>query len=153
MNPSNIKAYFMRASYKGYWGEISNTLDAFKKYVGGVIQVISINGVVDLICNEEGKVMGLPVNRALLDADGKPVDIFAGDIVAVRHDEEGNFTDIHESDIETIRKYLIPLDYAKVHVLEEDRVMPVLNENGKPKVLNVLVSSREEDLKEWGDKG
>lgn len=152
MNPSNIKAYFMRSSYKGYWGEISNTLDAFQNYVGGVIQVILLNGVVDVICNEEGKVMGLPVNRALLDDNGKPVDIFVGDIVAVRHDEEGNFTDIQESDMETITKYLMPLDYAKVHVLEEDRVTPVLDENGKPKVLNVLVSSREENLKEWSDE-
>lgn len=143
MNPSNIKAYFMRSSYKGYWGEISNTLDAFQNYVGGVIQVIAINRVVDIICNEEGKVMGLPVNRAILDEDGKPVDILVGDLVAVRHDEEGNFTDIHKSDMETITKYLMPLDYAKVHVLEEDRVTPVLNEDGNPKVLNVLVSSRE----------
>lgn len=139
MMKSNIKAYFMRVGYKGYFGSLQNTLEAKQKYVGGLIQVVTLNGVVDIICNEEGKVMGLPVNRAILDEDGKPVDILVGDIVAVRHDEEGNFTDIHEEDIQIIRKYLRPVYLTEVTVVEK----------GEPKVLNVVIGIEEDDLEVW----
>ncbi|MBO5629944.1 MAG: DUF3846 domain-containing protein [Aeriscardovia sp.] len=136
MTPSNIKVYFMRAGYQGYFGEIQNTLEAKQKYVGGLIQVITLDGVIDIICNDEGKLMGLPVNRAWRDDDGKPIDIFVGSIVAVRHDEEGNFIDIHDDDIQTIRKYLMPLTLAKV-----------THRDGK--CVTVMLPVTEEDLKEW----
>ena len=136
MATNNIKAYFMRAGYQGYFGEIQNTLEAKQKYVGGLIQVISLDGVIDIICNDEGKLMGLPVNRAWRDDDGKPIDIFVGSIVAVRHDEEGNFIDIHDDDIQTIRKYLMPLTLAKV-----------THRDGK--CVTVMLPVPEEDLKEW----
>ena len=77
-------------------------------YVGGLIQVLTIEDI-DIICNDEGKLMGLLPNRALLDESGEIIDIFVGNILAVRHNEEGEFTSILSDDIRTINKYLKPL--------------------------------------------
>lgn len=107
MSPSYIKGFFLRSGYQGYFGELQNTLEAEQKYVGGLIQVVSLDGVVDVICNDEGKLRGLPVNCAFVDADDNVLDVFVGDLVCVRHDE-GEFTDIHEEDLQIIRKYLRP---------------------------------------------
>ena len=81
MTANNIKAYFMRTGYQGYFGEIQNTLETKQAYVGGLIQVVSINGVADLICNEEGKLLHLPVNRAFVDDNGEVLDVIVGDIL------------------------------------------------------------------------
>ena len=98
----------MRAGYQGYFGEIQNTLEAKQEYVRGLIQVISLDGVVDVICNDSGKLLGLPVNRAFIDDEGNVLDVFVGDLVCVRHNEEGEFTSIHEEDLQIITKYLSP---------------------------------------------
>ena len=42
---------------------IPNTLDALQAIVGGHIQAVPLEADVELICNEEGKLMGLPPNR------------------------------------------------------------------------------------------
>lgn len=47
--------------------------------VGGTIQVLyPFEEPVALICNDEGKLLGLPLNRALRNADGQIYDIIAG---------------------------------------------------------------------------
>ena len=43
---------------------IPNTLEAMQQMVGGYIEVIPLDDVC-LVCNEEGKLMGLPGNRRL----------------------------------------------------------------------------------------
>ena len=58
---------------------ISGTLDSMQDAVGGTIQAIyPFEEPVALICNEEGKLLHLPWNRALRDADGQIYDIVAG---------------------------------------------------------------------------
>ena len=42
--------------------EIDNTLEALQRAVGGYIETVSIFTDVTLICNEEGRLMGLPYN-------------------------------------------------------------------------------------------
>ena len=48
--------------------EISGTLESMQELVGGLIQALyPFDEVVALIANAEGKIMGLPLNRALKD--------------------------------------------------------------------------------------
>ncbi len=42
---------------------ISNTLKAFQSAVGGYIEALGLDGGAVLVCNEEGKLMGLSANR------------------------------------------------------------------------------------------
>lgn len=60
---------------------IDGTLDAMQRIVGGPIQAVyPFEEPVALICHEEGKLLSLPLNRALRSPDtGEIYDIIAGD--------------------------------------------------------------------------
>ena len=58
---------------------IGNDLKAMQEIVGGTIQAVyPFEEPIALICNEEGKLLGLPLNRALRDETGAVYDIVAG---------------------------------------------------------------------------
>lgn len=62
-----------------YVKEIPHTLEALQQEVGGLIEVIyPYADLVGLVCNEEGKLLGLPLNRGLFDKNGKMYDIVCG---------------------------------------------------------------------------
>lgn len=60
--------------------DIPNTLEAMQSLVGGTIQALyPFDDPVALICNDEGNVQGLPLNRMLRDtASGEVYDIISG---------------------------------------------------------------------------
>lgn len=110
MKSETIKIFAMRCDenkvYKGRLEEIDNTLEAKQKFVDGYIEVIRITDDIDIVLNDEGKLDGLPLNRVWKSADESVLDIIVGNVLACRHDEEGNFTSILESDIPVILKHL-----------------------------------------------
>lgn len=62
-----------------YVKEIPHTLEALQQEVGGLIEVIyPYADLVGLVCNEEGKLLGLPLNRGLFDKNGKMYDVICG---------------------------------------------------------------------------
>ena len=59
--------------------EIESSLESMQAVVGGYIQALfPFEDPVALVCNEEGKLLGLPLNRALRDEDGNVYDIISG---------------------------------------------------------------------------
>ena len=60
--------------------EINGSLQSMQEIVGGTIQAIyPFEDPVALICNDEGKLLGLPLNRALYDeACGNVCDVVVG---------------------------------------------------------------------------
>lgn len=59
--------------------ELSHSLEEMQKAVGGFIQSLyPFSEPVALVCNEEGKLLGLPANRALQDESGAVYDIVCG---------------------------------------------------------------------------
>ena len=62
-----------------YETQIGSDLQSMQALVGGYIQAVyPYEEPVALIANESGKLDGLPLNRALRDADGDVYDIVAG---------------------------------------------------------------------------
>ena len=63
---------------------IKDDLDSLQQAVSigadyqGLIEIISLGNGDCLLCNEEGKLLGLPLNRALRDEDGRIYDVVAG---------------------------------------------------------------------------
>lgn len=115
MKQKKINAYILRVSdngiqYRGYVQEIENTLEAKQKLVGGTIQVISITPEIDAVLNDEGKLIGLPVNRLWIDENDNPLDIFVGNVICVRHKDD-EFISIKPEDKEIIERVLIPIKY------------------------------------------
>ena len=60
--------------------EMDGTLAVMKKLVGGTIQAVyPFEESIALICNDEGKLLGLPLNRALYHQEtGELYDVIAG---------------------------------------------------------------------------
>lgn len=56
---------------------MSNSLENFQRYVGGYIEAVTVATDLVIICNEEGRLMGLPHNCTVCGVD------FVGDIVFV----------------------------------------------------------------------
>ena len=80
-----------------YEMQIGSDLQSMQALVGGYIQAVyPYEEPVALIANESGKLDGLPLNRALRDADGDIYDIVAGNFFIVGLGES-DFTDLpHE---------------------------------------------------------
>jgi len=69
--------------------EIGTDLEDLQKAVGGYIQVTyPFDEQVGLVMNEEGKLEGMPLNRALRDDDGQIYDVVAGPMLVVGLTEE-----------------------------------------------------------------
>lgn len=59
--------------------EIEAGLESYQHVVGGYIQMVyPWDDPVAIVCNEEGKIEGLPLNRAMTDENGHVWDIIAG---------------------------------------------------------------------------
>ena len=59
--------------------EIDGSLESMQKIVGGTIQAVyAFDEPVCIVCNDEGKLLGLPMNRALTDDHGVPYDFVCG---------------------------------------------------------------------------
>lgn len=82
--------------------EIDDTLDALQELVGGYIESIyPFEDEVALVCNEEGKLRGLPYNRALYDEDGDMYELIAGNFFIIGAPEDAeDFTSLTQEQIE-----------------------------------------------------
>ena len=92
--------------------ELDNTLEAMQKFVGGLIECITLSDTgseVTLVCNDEGKLLELPPNRMLWGG----ADYLAGSGFIAGTDSEGNMTSLTAEEIayytEKYRAFLIAL--------------------------------------------
>ncbi len=90
-----IKVLYKPAGKRYEIRRIPNTLEACQELVGGYIEVVKICTNCLLVCNEEGLIRGLPVNR-FMNYD------FRGDIFVCGVDGE-EFADVPESFAEMVR--------------------------------------------------
>ena len=75
--------------------QIGTELDDFQEAVGGSIEVTyPFEEAVGIVLNEEGKILGLPLNRAMRTEDGEVYDIYAGAflVVGLTEDDFGSLT-------------------------------------------------------------
>lgn len=101
-NNEKIKVLIVEPSKLPEEIEIENTLEAKQKIVGGDIECAYIPGNNDvvLICNEEGKVLNMPLNRFTGN------DIIAGTFLIVGDDyENGDFKSLTKNQINKYKKY------------------------------------------------
>ena len=83
--------------------KIGNGLESMQAVVGGLIEAVyPFDDPVALICNEEGKITGLPLNRCLRDESGEIIDIIAGTFfLCGTPADSDSFTSLTEEQIET----------------------------------------------------
>ena len=85
---AKIKVIIKRTDEQyGHMTHISPRLENLQKTVGGYIETVLAFGGALIICNEEGKIKGLPVNMPLRN------DMLVGDIIVVGAEHE-EFSDV-----------------------------------------------------------
>ena len=95
---------------------IENELTAFQKAVKGYIECIDLPNGATLICNEEGKINGEPLNRILYDEYNEKTDVIAGTFLAVGFNDNGEFTSLTLEQAEDIkRQFFCPDMFFKVN--------------------------------------
>ena len=100
MSTETMKVLVVEPEKEPYVKEISSGLSSLQKEVGGFIEAVyPFEDPVAIICNEEGKLEGLPLNRALRDEDGHVYDIIAGTFLIAGLSED-NFCSLDDAQIE-----------------------------------------------------
>ena len=96
--------------------EMNLTLENTQKTVGGLIQAVyPFEDEVALVCNDEGKIIGLPLNRGLTDEKGDIYDIVAGTffICGLSEDNFAGLTD-EQADL-YLKKFLHPQKFIRIN--------------------------------------
>ena len=75
-----IKVIIVEPGKPAYVKEVKDELETYQEIVGGLIEIVRAfdDGVI-LVDNEEGKLMGLPLNRKIKELES-PLDIFWEDL-------------------------------------------------------------------------
>ena len=101
--------------------ELENELDALQKAVSigadyqGLIEILYINERICILCNEEGKLIGLEPNRRIRN------DILCGVFYVTGQDEEGNITSLSDDEIETFKSV-----FGVIEDISPDEVEPTM---------------------------
>ena len=74
-----MRIIIVEGGKRPYEAELEHDLKSMRRCVGGDIQAVyPYDDAVALICGEEAKLEGKPLNRALRDEEGEIYDIIAG---------------------------------------------------------------------------
>lgn len=95
--------------------EIEEGLKSLQHEVDGYIEVIyPFTDPVAVVLNEEGKIQGLPYNRALRDEDGVSYDIIAGNFLIVGIGEDNICSLPQEYIAKYMKKYEHPEGFVRL---------------------------------------
>lgn len=83
-----MKVIIKDPGFPPYLAHIPNEPEALRQFVGGRFQTVTIACDLVVICNEDGRMKGLPLNCAVCGMD------FSGTILICSHDRGGGLTDI-----------------------------------------------------------
>lgn len=123
-----IRVLIVEPDKKPYQKTIKNELKTFQSIVGGYIEVMAIEQGVSIICNEEGKINQMELNRPLYDSKGKLFDIIAGTFIVAGDDiASGEFVSLSDSEVEEYKRcFHTPVYYVKLN----DEIIPVPRPDG-----------------------
>lgn len=111
------------ACYPGKTAEViklPNTLKAKQNFVGGYIEAAyPSSDPIAVIVNEEGKINGLPLNRAIYNDEGEMVDVVCGNmmIVGLTEDDFGSLRG------EMLEKYTEKFKHPEKFMLLGDKIL------------------------------
>lgn len=128
--------------------EISKGLESLQQAVGGYIEAVyPFEDPVALICNEEGKIQNLPLNRALYDESGKIYDVISGPFL-ITGIGRSDFCSLTERQAEKFMEYFrTPEQFVKVDGKISVRPMPTKAKEQAPMEAPTAAPKREKGMK------
>ena len=140
-----MKVLVVEPMQEPYIKEIDAGLKSLQKEVGGNIQAIyPFEEEAAIICNEEGKINGLELNRALYDEDGKMYDILAGTflVCGMTGDSFGSLPD------NLINKFSEHFKQPETFVQVGRDILAIPTEPRKPSIKEQLQRTKQEQDKQ-----
>ena len=114
-----MRVVMVETGRKAYEMELENGLGSMQRTVGGLIQAVYEPGGRNavLICNDEGKLLDLPLNRALRDEDGEIYDAIAGTFFICGTPPDGeSFTSLTDEQVAYwLRRFAKPEFFVNVN--------------------------------------
>ena len=106
---------------------INGSLASMQNVVGGTVQAMyPYDDAVALVANDEGKVLGLPMNRALRDDDGAVYDIVHGTFFICGLSED-SFTSLTDEQLQRfMRIYATPELFLRMN--NQLVILPMLDQ-------------------------
>ena len=137
MDNEKITVLVVEPEKKPYAKEIPDNLSSLQHEVGGYIQAIyPFDSPCAIVCGEESKLNGEPLNPALRDDEGHIYDVIAGTFLIVGLGEE-NFTSLSDKDMkEMSERFGTPELFMKAG----EKLVVIPMEEKKPSVLEKLTS-------------
>lgn len=123
---SKITVLVVRPMQEPFVKEIENSLRPMQEEVKGNIEVIyPYDDPVALVCNDEGKLMGMSLNRALR-MDGRIYDIISGTFLVVAIDPtSGEFLPLSK---EMQEKYTKLFHYPESFIMVDGKLVAMTSE-------------------------
>lgn len=111
-NPTSeeVQIVVVEPNKKPYKGMMHNSLEAMNAIVGGYIEIINIGksntgATIAITVNEEGKLMGLPVNRAIVG-----FDILVGTFFITAYNMQGDNISLTDQEANHFIKRFTPIE-------------------------------------------
>ena len=95
----NLQVVYVEPGKRAKVTTIQSGLASLQRMVGGYIEAVyPFEDPVAIICNEEGKINGMELNRALRDEQGKIYDILTGPflVVGLSEDDFASLSKAHQ---------------------------------------------------------
>lgn len=130
-----IKVVVVEPGKRPYVKEIENSLKAMQEIVGGYVEVVyPFDDAVGIMVNEEGKLLSLPLNRALC-ANGVPYDIIFGTffIFGLNNEDEADEGKMRGLSEELIEKYKAVFAGKEIFMRTSQGIL-ILDDKGNKKL-------------------
>ena len=112
MGKNKVRILYKEINKKPVVMEIDNTLEAKQKLVGGLIEFVSYQKDMLLVCNEEGKLRKMPINCIF------PADYIAGNFFVIGDDPKNG--DFKSLTLEQIKRAKEDLTKRMVYTFNKD---------------------------------
>ncbi len=130
MDNEKLTVLVVEPEKKPYVKEIEPGLESLQREVGGYIQAVyPFDSPCAIVCGEEAKLNGEPLNRALRDDEGHIYDVIAGTFLIVGLGEE-DFTSLGQKEMQEMSaRFAVPEMFVKV----DGRLAVIRIEEDEPK--------------------
>lgn len=119
---NKIRVIIVEPNKEPYTAKIRNTLEEKQKIVGGLIEFVELEHDIDLICNEESKILNLDFNRIIKD------DIICGTFIIVAQ-KNGYSISLSRKQIKkykkefSLKKHKLVIDFLKTTLVNSSKLL------------------------------
>ena len=121
MKTKEINVLMVKPYERPVMTTIKNDLDGLQEAVGGLIEIVDLSETACVLCNEEGKLIGLAGNRTFYN------DILVGTFYVCGMDHCGNLISLSDEDIKKYTKQFWEPEYFTQEEIDDSIVFEFID--------------------------